>query len=81
MKRKRSGDLSGALSVDLQIEGLVTDEIAVGDGAAAVLRPHHAVGDLEIAHGLAEARGRLGEQSLARGGRGVADLGPPRAML
>ncbi len=69
------GRLERRLSVDLQVEGLVADEIAVGDGAAAVLRPHHAVSDLEIAHGLAEACGGPGEEGLARGGRGVADLG------
>src|SRR5262249_31558769 len=44
-------------------------------GAAAVPGADHAVYHFEVSLGLVEARGGAGEEGLARGGRGVADLG------
>ena len=68
------GRLERRLGVDLEVERAVADELAVGHRPAAVLRAHHAVGDLEVGDRLAEALRRQAEQRLARGGRGPAEL-------
>ena len=62
------------LGIELHVEPLIADEVAVGDRRAAVLRAHDAVGHVEIGGRLAQLLRGLRDQRLARGGGGLAEL-------
>ena len=61
--------------VHLQVQRAIADQIAVAHRPGAVLAAHHAVGDLEVTGGPAQAlRGQVDEPP-ARGRGGQAELG------